>query len=155
MLSVNAERADLGPATAADHAAILLLLEAAKLPTADLAAARPAFIVARSGGRLVGVGAVESHGVTGLLRSVAVAADRRGTGLGREIVARLERQSREFGLVELVLLTETARDFFQYLGYRVIDRRVAPEAVQQCAEFKSLCPQSAACMLKSLSQSRS
>jgi amino-acid N-acetyltransferase len=154
MLRVSSVRAELGPAADADHAPILRLLEAATLPTADLATARPDFIVARSRSRIVGVGAVETHGSVGLLRSVAVATEQRGMGLGREIVARLERHSRELGIGELVLLTETAPDFFGRLGYRVIDRNAAPEAVRQSAEFTSLCPQSAVCMVKSLSEAR-
>jgi N-acetylglutamate synthase-like GNAT family acetyltransferase len=47
-----------------------------------------------------------------------------------------------------VLLTQTARDFFAHLGYRVIDRSEAPEEVQGSEEFRSLCPASATCMVK-------
>jgi amino-acid N-acetyltransferase len=150
MLRVSAPRADIRAATAADLDEIRSLLAAARLPTSDFATARPALVVARAAGELVGVGGVEMHGASGLLRSVAVAPAQRRSGLGREIVARLEQESRAAGLSELVLLTETARPFFERLGYRVIDRAAAPAAVQASAEFKSLCPQSAACMMKPL-----
>jgi amino-acid N-acetyltransferase len=150
MLRVSASRPDIRRATATDLGAIRAFLETAGLPAADLDAARPAFLVARVAGELVGVGGVEAHGVIGLLRSVAVAPAQRRSGLGREIVARLEQESRAAGLRELILLTETAGPFFKRLGYRVIDRAAAPEAIQASAEFRTLCPQSAVCMLKSL-----
>jgi amino-acid N-acetyltransferase len=150
MLRVSAPRADIRRATDADLGAIRGLLEDARLPTSDLGAARPAFVVARAAGELVGAGAVEAHGGTGLLRSVAVAPARRRSGLGREIVARLEQESRTAGLGELVLLTETASAFFERLGYRVINRAAAPASVQASAEFRTLCPQSAVCMMKAL-----
>ena len=47
-----------------------------------------------------------------------------------------------------MLLTQTARDFFAHLGYRVIERTEAPEEVQGSEEFRSLCPASAICMVK-------
>jgi N-acetylglutamate synthase-like GNAT family acetyltransferase len=50
----------------------------------------------------------------------------------------------------LVLLTETAADCFQRLGYRVVDHNNAPAPVQTSEEFRLLCPSSATCMAKSL-----
>ena len=138
-------------ATGGDQGAIRALLSGYKLPTADLESSRPWFIVAREGAEVVGAGALETFGSTGLLRSVAVQAHLRGSGLGRALVERLESRARETHLVELVLLTETARPFFEKLGYRVIDRKSAPQAAQGSEEFKSLCPQSASCLLKRLS----
>ena len=138
------------PATHRDAVAILALLAQSRLPTSDLVSSRPEFLVAHAGGKLVGIGAIESLGAAGLLRSVAVIPSRRKSGLGRDIVLRLERQARESGMRELILLTETARPFFEHLGYEVIDRSAAPAAVQASAEFTSLCPQSAVCMRKPL-----
>jgi N-acetylglutamate synthase-like GNAT family acetyltransferase len=129
---------------------IRILLERHALPTADLGAARPWFVVARDGAALLGAGGLEVHGATGLLRSIVVADGRRGSGLGRALVESVEAAARERGLRELVLLTETAHDFFARLGYADIDRADAPEAVRESAEFKALCPQSARCMLKRL-----
>jgi len=140
------------PATAADQGAIRLLLEAARLPTSDLAVAQPDFFIARAAGEIVGVGGVEAHGATGLLRSVAVMATRRQSGVGRRIVGCLEQHSRAAGMRELVLLTETAKPFFERLGYRAIERDAVPAAIRASAEFSSLCPRSAVCMQKSLAQ---
>lgn len=128
--------------------AIQVLLQGSGLPTEDLPRARPEFVVACEGARIVGVGGLERFGATGLLRSVAVAPDRRGAGIGVMIVGYLEWRARQTGVSELVLLTQTARDFFKWQGYRIIDRPRAPASVQASEEFRSLCPSSAFCMSK-------
>ena len=133
-----------------DLDAIRRLLERHGLPTGDLDQSRPSFVVAHDGAVLVGAGGLEVHGATGLLRSVVVADGARGTGLGRALVESIENLARRQGLSELVLLTETAHDFFARLGYRDIPRERAPEEVRASAEFRSLCPDSARCMLKRL-----
>jgi len=124
------------------------LLERNALPTADLALSRPAFVVARAGDALLAAGGLETFGTTGLLRSVVVDEARRGAGLGHALVERIERAAAGSGMTRLVLLTETAREFFLGLGYVDIPRDTAPEAVRGSAEFRALCPQSAHCMQK-------
>lgn len=130
------------------------LLERNGLPTSDLDRSGPWFTVALEGEDIVGASGLEIHGMSGLLRSVVVEDDRRGTGLGRALVESVEAAARQRGLNELVLLTETARDFFAKLGYAEIARADVPAAVQECAEFKALCPQSARCMVKQLRTAR-
>ncbi|RDZ28943.1 arsenic resistance N-acetyltransferase ArsN2 [Lysobacter silvisoli] len=126
------------------------LLAAAALPTADLDDAAVRFTVADCDDALVGVIGLQAFGASGLLRSLAVRADARGHGLGNALVGSLEAQARVSGLRELVLLTETAQAYFAARGYRLIDRQAAPAAVLASAEFRSLCPASAVCMLKPL-----
>ncbi len=101
---------------------------------------------------MVGTGALQWFGDAALLRSVAVAAEFRNTGLGRRIVAELEKAARAAGISALVLLTTTARGFFEALGYRVIDRQAVPQGLHQSEEFRSLCPSSAVCMTKSIAR---
>jgi amino-acid N-acetyltransferase len=138
-------------ATAADLEAIRALLEQNALPASDLGSSRPQFLVAcADGGARVGAGALEPHGTTALLRSLVVAPSWRGRGLGHRLVKALERQARAAGIRELVLLTQTAEAFFAQLGYGVIERARAPEAVQESSEFRTLCPASAVCMRKTL-----
>src|SRR5579864_5339887 len=134
--------ADLGP--------IRILLEASGLPSSDLASASPQFLVIRNAGRIVASGALERFGPEALLRSVVVAPDQRSRGLGRRMTRELERLAQNTGVAELILLTDTASEFFERQGYRVIARDAAPAAVQQSAEFRTLCPSSATCMAKSL-----
>ena len=136
--------------TAAETEVIRNLLERSGLPTGDLSTARPEFVVATRHDRIVGVGALEHFGSAALLRSVAVEAQSRGSGVGRLIVEELERRARTASIGELILLTLTARDFFERLGYSAKERGEVPAAVRESAEFRSLCPASAVCMAKTL-----
>jgi amino-acid N-acetyltransferase len=138
----------LAVVTQTDLRAVSALLQGAGLPTSDLETARPEFLLLREGGRIIAAGALQRFGSTALLRSVVVAPERRGGAVGRMIVEELERAAGEAGVGSLVLLTQSARDFFAHLGYRVIERSEAPEEVQESEEFRSLCPASATCMVK-------
>ena len=130
--------------------AVRALLERSGLPTSDLEAARPEFAVIREKDQVIAAGALQRFGSSALLRSVVVAPDRRGSGLGQAIVSELERMARSAQISRLVLLTQSAAEFFGHRGYRVIDRSTAPEDMQGSEEFRSLCPSSATCMAKSL-----
>lgn len=99
---------------------------------------------------MIAAGALQRFGSSALLRSVAVAADRRERGLGEAVVCELERLARAARISRLILLTQTATDFFARRGYVFIDRDAAPAEVKGSEEFRSLCPSSAACMAKSL-----
>jgi amino-acid N-acetyltransferase len=135
----------------ADVPAVLSLLEAAGLPTADLTEARGLQMwIAEAADSLLGVIALEPFGAQALLRSLAVEPGYRKRGVGQKLVARLEYEAEAEGIQQLVLLTETAVSFFFRLGYAVTDRRDVREEVKQSAEFRSLCPVSAMCMTKAL-----
>lgn len=139
------------PGTACDGLRIRELLETADLPTEDLAEANPQFVVAtQDAEQLVGTGALQWFETVALLRSVAVSPPLRCGGLGRRIVTELEALAREAKVNHVILLTTTARAFFERLGYSVVERQGVPSDVQQSAEFRSLCPASAACMAKYL-----
>jgi arsenate reductase len=143
--------ARIRPATPADFGDILALLSAASLPTQDLGNARPVhFWVAERDGRIEGAGGLEQYGDAALLRSLVVAPTLRGTGLGIALVETLEDAARAMGISQLVLLTRTARTFFEHRGYSVIPRETAPDAVRTSAEFRVFCPAPAVCMTKSL-----
>jgi amino-acid N-acetyltransferase len=137
-------------ATVRDAGDIGSLLERNGLPTRDLVASRPEFIVACVGARIIGAGALERFGATALLRSIVVAFEARSAGLGGRIVRELERRARAAGVLEVILLTETAESFFQRQNYHTIGRNCVPAAVQASEEFRSLCPASALCMSKEL-----
>jgi amino-acid N-acetyltransferase len=72
----------------------------------------------------------------------------RSAGIGRAVVAAAEEMARAQGLQSVVLLTETARDFFARLGYEPVVRESVAEDLRRTAQFRSLCPQSAHCMSK-------
>lgn len=141
--------------TASDRGAVLGLLEQASLPTADLdAPAAVQFWIAMAADRLVGAIGLERYGTDGLLRSLVVAPDHRSRGVGHALVAALERDARSAGVGRMVLLTQTARTFFERLGYEVVSRDSVPDPVRTSAEFRSLCPASAVCMTKRLEGAR-
>jgi amino-acid N-acetyltransferase len=148
---VSTRSSAVEPAVPSDLASIRGLLEQAGLPHSDLASMdRVRFWVVRDDERLLGAVGLELHGTVGLLRSLVVAADARGHGIGAVLVDHLERFSGTAGLVQLVLLTQTAERFFANRGYRVVDRAAAPAEVLGSPEFQSLCPASAVCMTKAL-----
>jgi len=139
------------PAAASDLPAIVDLLEASGLPTADLqAGSAPQFWVARHGGRVIGVIGLERFGKVGLLRSLAVSSEHRRTGLGIALTHTLESHAVRSGMTSLVLLTETAAAFFERLDYEVVTRDAVPVSIQASAEFRTLCPASAVCMMRKL-----
>lgn len=133
----------------ADGPALLGLLREAGLPTADLAGLDD-FLVALDGERVIGGVGVEAYGADGLLRSLVVAPEVRGCGVGARLAAAAERLARERGLRTLTLLTTTAAPLFESRGYAPLDRAEAPEAVRRSSEFRETCPSSAACLGKTL-----
>ena len=110
-------------ATPADAGALLALMERAHLPTDDLASHLDAAFVAREGDRIVGSVAIEIYADGGLLRSVAVDADRRGTGLGARLTAAAIEDAQRRALPALYLLTTTAEHFFPRFGFERIGAR--------------------------------
>ncbi|HEY3335849.1 MAG TPA: GNAT family N-acetyltransferase [Candidatus Limnocylindrales bacterium] len=123
----------------ADVPAVEALLSAAGLPVEGAAQALSAGVVARDGDTVVAAAAAERYGTAGLLRSVVVAPERRGTGIGRGIVAAAESLARDEGIRDLYLLTETAVDWFPRLGYLPVDRSVAAAIVGESIEFTTVC----------------
>jgi len=151
--AVARSAARIRPGSLADLPAVRDLLEGAGLPTADLTRAPglQLWVLEEGDSSIVGAIALErSSGHEALLRSMVIVPASRGCGLGRGLVERVENDSRQAGIHRLVLLTETAKSFFERLGYAVIDRQSVGSAVKESAEFRSLCPASAVCMAKSL-----
>jgi amino-acid N-acetyltransferase len=106
--------------------------------------------VVRDQGRLVGMIGLEGEGEAALLRSLWVEPGRRGEGLAALLCRRLLAVAQGRGILDLFLLTTTARGFFEHAGFRVVDRAEAPAILQESAQFRSLCPSSAICMARSL-----
>jgi len=124
------------------------LLQRSGLPTGDLDEQYPnAYVVARRNGRIVGVAALEHHGGNGLLRSVAVDADERGTGLGIALTSERLAAGRHAGLDAVYLLTTTALGYYPRFGFAVHPRQDVPAAIAASREFKDICPSSATCMV--------
>jgi amino-acid N-acetyltransferase len=137
----------LGSPAGAEFPAIEALIRASALPTQVVRDRYPdAYVVARRGGDVVGVAALETHERSGLLRSVAVAPGERGRGTGIALVADRLAMAWASGLVSVYLLTTTAAPLFRRFGFADVDRAGAPPALAASPEFAALCPSSATCM---------
>jgi amino-acid N-acetyltransferase len=139
-------------ATQADRLVIPELLASAGLPIDDLHASTIDWLVAAHDGQLGGVVGLERYGQAALLRSLAVNDQIRGSGLGKRLVERMELHAHACGISQLVLLTQTAANFFSRLGYELVTREMVAEAIGNSAQFRSICPSSATCMCKYLSK---
>jgi arsenate reductase len=107
-------------------------------------------IVASEDSRVVGAGALEVRGRTGLLRAVVVAPDRRGRGIGSELFRSLRSRAYELSLRELLLLTLDAQPFFRELGFVEVPRDGVPSAIRARRLFREHHPDSAVPMRLSL-----
>ena len=137
------------PASEADLEFAVAELDAAGLPVADLRSKHLAY-TATSGNVVVGVIGFEAYGYSGLLRSLVVSRDARGSGVGQQLVAALETNAASIGTKEIWLLTIDADNWFARYGYVVRERADAPPEIQGTAEFSGLCPGDAVLMSKKL-----
>lgn len=124
------------------------LLTASGLPVAGVASALGGFVVAESGGSIVGTAALEVCQNDALLRSVAVAPEWRSRGLGRALVTRVIANAESQGLRALYLLTTTAEHYFPSFGFQPVTRAAVPAEVQGTVEFREACPASAVVMCR-------
>jgi amino-acid N-acetyltransferase len=127
------------------------LLAESGLPTADITAQHlHHFFGCGSTSTLEGVVGLELYCDAALLRSLAVRAAQRGSGLGSELVEHAEGYARGKGVKSLYLLTTTAEAFFRRRGYVRIPREQAPAAIAGTREFSGICPASSTFMVKHL-----
>jgi amino-acid N-acetyltransferase len=135
-------------AVPADHKAVASLLRDLELPTDGVSEWLDQFWVAEHQAQVVGVAGLERYGDSGLLRSVAVAQEWRGTGVGRTLIERVLEEGRTAGVRDVYLLTTTAEHYFPRLGFACVDRDSVPAALHASAEFTGACPASAVVMRK-------
>lgn len=132
--------------------AAVKLLAAAQLPTEDLTAGHcEQFFFTGSPSEPTGLVGLELFGNVALLRSLVVAAGRRGTGEGAALLKHAEDHARAEGVLTLYLLTTTAESFFAKHGYQRSARESAPAAIRATREFAGICPASSAFMMRRLS----
>jgi amino-acid N-acetyltransferase len=142
--------ATIRPARADDLDPVLELLRSAELPGAGVAEHFTGFVVADDGSAIVGAAGVERYGEHALLRSVAVAPEWRGRGLGAQLVDRALELARQVAVKDVFLLTTTAEHYFPRHGFRVVGRDDVPAPVRASVEFRGACPASATVMLREL-----
>ena len=137
-------------ATAADWPSVRDLLVRVNLPLDCAQSAFETGFVAVEDDHVVGCAAIETYDGTALLRSVAVAPERQGSGVGSALVHAAEALARTTGADEMILLTDTAAPWFGRLGYERMDRDGAPADGAASIEFVSACSESAIAMRRSL-----
>lgn len=133
-----------------DFATVFELLNEAELDYSDLKQPVIRLFQFVENGRVTAVGGLEIRDGQALLRSVGVKKELQGRGLGKRLVAQIEKAASQSGIQSLYLLTTTASGFFQSLDYRTIHRDDFAAPLKQTAQFAGLCPASAICMKKEL-----
>ena len=137
-----------------DESRVKQLLAECQLPFEDITPSHlQHFLVARQETRFTGVIGLELMGTFALLRSLAVSEPFRGQGIASQLTTQAEDYARTHEIESLYLLTTTAESFFAKRGYQTMGRDRVPTAVQETAEFQSLCPATAVCMVKALKMS--
>jgi amino-acid N-acetyltransferase len=133
------------PASAADLAAVSRLLTEASLPTAGVAEHFGSFLVAESDGVVIGSMGLELYGHTALLRSAVVQPSWRNSGVGTMLYSALISKAKQQGVRQLLLLTNTAAEYFAKKGFITIDQHTVTGPITQSVEFTGACKH-ATCM---------
>ena len=108
------------------------------------------FLLVKDGADLVGMVGLQINAECALLRSLAVRQDYRNRGIATLLVDKIEAYARTLNIDRLYLLTMTAEEFFRKCDFQPADRQTAPAGIQGTAEFKDLCPASAAFLMKGI-----
>jgi amino-acid N-acetyltransferase len=132
-----------------DLQCICRLLDSAVLPSADISEeSLKGFLVYRTSAGVVGAVGLEYYEDAALLRSLVVEKQQVGHGIGKELVAAAERLAAGTAVAAIYLLTTTADRFFETVGFRRLQRELAPASIRGSHQFASLCPASAVLMVK-------
>ena len=131
---------------AGDLAQLENLLLGNNLPAEDCAEQAQNFYGIFDDNDLIAAGGLEPAANVALLRSVVVHEQYRSRGLGKSIIEYLIRLADSEGRESVYLLTETAADYFENLGFERIDRIDVPPAIADTRQFASLCPETASCL---------
>jgi N-acetylglutamate synthase-like GNAT family acetyltransferase len=93
-----------------------------------------------------------ASGEAALLRSVVVASELRGTGLGGRLTDAAMAFARNSGATSVSLLTTTAAPFFAARGFRAVRWDELPAALGASSELTGACPTSATAMHRDLDE---
>ncbi len=93
----------------------------------------PDFVVAEAEGRIVGcAGLARLSPELAEIRSLAVASDVQGRGVGRTLVSFLLQMARQTEITQVCALTLQPH-FFESIGFQVVDRwEISPKIWQEC-----------------------
>lgn len=122
------------------------ILKNNKLVYQDINGANVELFCAYDNTSLVGVIGLEVFDTVALLRSTCVKREYRQKGYGKTLVDKALERAKRLGVKELYLLTNSAKDFFEHIGFETVDRNDVPLSIQLTKEFASYCPLTAACL---------
>ena len=141
-------KVDFRKAGPEDRENIRALLAETKLPAENIDNDVTTFYVSEDNSGLVGIAGFEFYYGDALLRSVAIRPGLQRQGIGSAIVDRMLDEARRKEIRRVILLTETAKDFFLRKGFNVVDRsEIKNEDLRNSSEFTYACPASAVCMV--------
>ena len=103
-------------------------------------------VVAQADRSVIGTAAWDAAGDAAMLRSVAVAADARGKGIGLLVTAAALRTIAHEGVREVYAVTTDAEGFFSTCGFRAVSREELPPGVANHRQITRECPATAAVM---------
>ena len=137
------------PAQIIDQKIICTLLSDFKLPQDGLYKTK-LWVLQLSNGVVAGVAGLELYGKQGLLRSVAIIKNMQNQGFGSILTSFVVEEAKKVGVTDLFLLTTTAPEFFEKLGFKGENRENIVGGIKDSVEFKSACPETAVLMRLSL-----
>lgn len=126
---------------------ILKLLNENELPVSDILFERQSYWVYLDADKVIAVCGVEPFHPFAILRSFVVDASMRKNGIGRKLHEFILHRCNKLGIASLFLLTTTASDYFENLGWKSIARYSVPNSVKKSEEFRTICPESADCKI--------
>lgn len=96
---------------------------------------------------VLGSVALEIHGASALLRSLAARDDARSLGIGSALCDAAMQHARERSLESIGLLTTTAAPFFARRGFTPVPWEAMPPSLRASSQFQGACPSSAQAMI--------
>ena len=139
-------------ATKKDVPAIIGLLQKNDLPIEGVAQFYKDFILAEND-RLIGAVGLEIYDQDALFRSLVVDKNYRSQQIAKSLIERIKAHALLNHVKAFYLLTTTASDYFEKIGFEQMEREKAPTAILKTKEFESLCPDSAICLKLNLENS--
>jgi len=142
---------NIRPASVHDYREVVRLLSELDLPVVDINHRLDGFLVAFHGEQLIGTIGVEIFEVTGLVRSLTVDPACQKQGLAGKLYDLAEQGAIAQGVRRLYLLATSAESWFAGKGFAPVARENVPAEISKTRQFNTLCPATAAVMIKELS----
>jgi len=94
------------------------------------------FVVAETGGMIVGCAYLDTSMSVVELRSIAVLPGWKNKGIGRRLFQTLMQRAK--GMADRIYVRTTARGFFERMGFKALDDSQKPVLWQDCADCDKL-----------------